>query len=68
MKSIPSDTFLFANDCRPITSVWQRAPYCRRYGREMVSKPAFFLEKSWEGYHRRMTQTVDPKSATPTVG
>ena len=28
------------------------APYCRRRGRELVSKPAISLSKRWGGYHR----------------
>ena len=67
MKNISSHMFLFANYCRPITSGWQRAPYFRRYGRGLVSKPAISVNKSWGGY-LRMTQTFDPKGATPTVG
>ena len=58
MKSLSPHMFLFANDCRPITSGWQRAPYFRRYGREVVSKPAISLKKRWgggEGGFRRMT-------------
>ena len=33
------------------------APYFRRYGRELVSKPAISLKKSWGG-HRRTTQQL----------
>ena len=39
-------------DCQAMTSRWQGAPYFRRYGRELVSKPAISLKKSWGGYRR----------------
>ena len=29
-----------------------RAPYFRRYGRELVSKPAISLKECWRGYRR----------------
>ena len=35
-----------------MTSRWQATPYFRRYGRELVSKPAISLKKSWGGYRR----------------
>ena len=55
-KSISSHMFLFAKDCdRPITSEWQRAPYLRRCGRGLISKPTISVKKSWGGY-RRMTR------------
>ena len=51
----------------------QGAPDLRRYGRELVSKPAISLEKCWEGYRRttllfyRMERHAFPvrKSSTP---
>ena len=33
-------------------SGWQGALYFRRYGRELVSKPAILLQKRWRGYRR----------------
>ena len=38
MKNKNSYIFLFAKDCRTMTSGWQGAPYFRRYGRELVFK------------------------------
>ena len=35
-----------------MTSEWQGPPYFRRYGQELVSKPAISLKKSWGGYRR----------------
>ena len=32
-----------------MTSGWQGAPYFRSYGRELASKPAISLKKSWGG-------------------
>ena len=43
---------MFAMDCQTTTSGRQGASYFRRYGRELVSKPAISLEKSWGGYCR----------------
>ena len=54
MKILSSHIFLFANDHRPMTSGWQRAPHFRRYGRGLVSKPAISFKRGWGGY-RRMT-------------
>ena len=44
-----SDIFLFAKDGRTMKSGGQGAPFFRRYGRELVSKPAISLKKSWGG-------------------
>ena len=55
MKKASSHIVLFAKDYRLMTSGWQGAPYFRRYGRGLVSKPAILLKKSWGGY-RRTTQ------------
>ena len=45
MKIIFSYIFLFAKDYRSKTSGWQGALlYFRRYGRGLVSKPAFVKE------------------------
>ena len=41
-----------------MTSGWHRASYFRRYGRELVSKPAISLAKSSGGYYRRTTSTA----------
>ena len=46
-KSSPN-SFMFANVYRTITSRPQGASYCRRYDRELVSKPAFSLKKVGE--------------------
>ena len=40
---------LFAKDDRTMASGWQGASYFRRYGRELVSKPAISLKKNWGG-------------------
>ena len=56
MKTILSYVFLFAKDYRPVTLGWQGAPYFRRNGRGLVSKPAISLNTSWGGY-RRTTPT-----------
>ena len=37
---------------RAITSRWQGAQFYRWYGRELVSKPAISIKKTWGGYHR----------------
>ena len=52
MKSVSANIILFAEDYRTMTSGWQGAPYFRRYGLELVSKPAISLKKSWGGYRR----------------
>ena len=41
--------FLFANDFRAMTSGGQGAPYFKKYGWELVSKPAISLKKCWGG-------------------
>ena len=43
---------LHAKEYRTMTSGWQGAPYFKRYGWELVSKPAISLQKSWGGYRR----------------
>ena len=35
-----------------MASGWQGAPYFNKCGRELVSKPAISLKKSWGGYRR----------------
>ena len=40
-----------------MTSRWQAAPHFRRYGRELVSKPAILLKKSWGGGYRSKSKT-----------
>ena len=50
MKKISSCIFSVAKDYRTMTSRWQGAPYFRRYGRELVSKPAISSKRSWGGY------------------
>ena len=54
MKRTSSHVFLSAKDYRlmMMTSAWQGAPYFRRYGRGLVSKPTVLLKKSWAGYRR----------------
>ena len=44
--------FLCAKVYRPTTSGCRGEPYSRRYDRELVSKPAISLKKSWGGYRR----------------
>ena len=43
---------MFAKVYRTMTSGRQGPPYFRRYGRELVSKLAISLKKSWVGYRR----------------
>ena len=46
MKKKSSNMFLFAKDYRTTTSGWQGASYFRRrYGLELVSKPAISFKK-----------------------
>ena len=52
MKNVSSYTVLFARDYRTMALGRQGAPYFRRYGRELVSKPAISLKKGWGGYRR----------------
>ena len=52
MKRVSANNILFGGDYRTMTSGWQGAPYFRRYGLELVSKPAISLKKSWGGYRR----------------
>ena len=49
VKVISSYVFLLAKDDRTMTLGWQGAPYFRKYGRELVSKPAISVKKSWGG-------------------
>ena len=58
MKKLSSGISLVAKNHRTTTSRWQGAPCFRRYGRELVSKPAISLKKSWGGY-RRTTHRTD---------
>ena len=44
--------FLVAKDYRTMASGWQVAPYSRKYGRELVSKPAISLKKKLGGTAR----------------
>ena len=53
ITSRSSYSFLLAMDYRTITLGWQGAPHFRRYGWELVSKPAISLEKSWGGYRSK---------------
>ena len=52
MKTISACIFLFAKGYRTPTSGWHGPPCFRRYGRELVSKPAISLKKSWGGYRK----------------
>ena len=45
MKKIPPYVLFLAKDYRTTTSGWQGASYFRRYGRELVSKPAIIFVK-----------------------
>ena len=47
-----------------MTSGWQGAPCLRRYGRELVSKPAISLKKNWGGYLRTTLHSVLFKTLT----
>ena len=49
MKTLSPCVFLFAKDDRTMTSGWHGALYFRGYGRELVSKPAISLNKSYGG-------------------
>ena len=49
MKKASSQFFLSAKVYRTMTSGRKEAPYFRRYGRELFSKPAFLLKKRWGG-------------------
>ena len=63
MKNIFSNIFLRAKVYRMMASGRQGAPYFRRYGLELVSKPAILLKKSWGGY-RRTTSTREADFGT----
>ena len=52
MKNVTSYIFGSRKGYRTMTSGWQGAPYSRRYGPELVSKPAISLKKIWGGYRR----------------
>ena len=47
MTNASSNIFLFARGYRTMTSGWQGAQYFRRYGQELVSKPAISFKKNW---------------------
>ena len=49
MKKASSNMFMFAKVYRPMTSGRQGAPYFRRYGRELVSKPAISSKRKVGG-------------------
>ena len=51
-KKAPSNIFMLAKVYRSMTSGRQGASYFRRYGRDLVSKPAISFKSSW-GSHRR---------------
>ena len=53
MENISSHTGLFARGCRTMAWGWGGAAYCRRYGRELVTKPAISLKKSLGGYRSK---------------
>ena len=40
------------------TSGWRGSPFFRRYGGELISKPAISLKKSWGGYSSKTHSTV----------
>ena len=67
MKITFSYIFLFAKDCRPMTSEWQGASYFRRYGRGQVSKPAISSHKSWGGYRSKIHTRKSEFSAGTTA-
>ena len=50
---------LFVKDCRTMTSGGQGAPYFMIYGRELVSKLAISLKKSWGGYVRTTRDDIE---------
>ena len=50
-------------DYRTITLGWPVAPYFRRYSRDLASKPAILLKKSWVGYCR--TTLITPYASWP---
>ena len=52
MKNASSNILMLAKVYRMMTSGRQGVPYLRRYGRELVSKPAISLKNSWRGYRR----------------
>ena len=58
IKSRSPYIFLFAMDYRGMTSAWQGSPYYRKYGRELVSKPAISLKKSGGGYRRTTRNSI----------
>ena len=54
MKNIPLRIVLFAKDYQTMASGWEGTPYCRRCGRELISKPAVSLKKGWGGYRSKI--------------
>ena len=58
MKKLSPYVSLSAEDNGTMTSGWLGAPCLRRYGRELVSKPAISLSKIGGGY-RRTTRSSD---------
>ena len=58
MKKASSNIFMFAEVYGTMSSGRQGAPYFRRYGRELVSKPDISLKKSWGGYRRTTRELV----------
>ena len=68
MEKSSSNIFMLAKAYRTMRSGWQGAPYFRRNGRELVSKPAISLKKGWEGYRRTIQCCFEsfPLSSTQT--
>ena len=64
MKKTFSYIALFAKDYRTMTSGWRGAPYLRRYGQMLVSKPTISSKKIGEGYRR--TTLITSEIPTPT--
>ena len=62
MNNIPSHVFLYAKDYQTITtSGWQGALHFRRYGRELVSKPAISKTKRRGGYRSKIIPWPKPR-------
>ena len=61
MKKTSPCMFLFAKDDRTMTSGWKGTPEFRRYGRELVSKPAISLKKDWGSCRINRTTPIRPK-------
>ena len=64
-KKKPPYIFSFAKGYRTMTSGWQGAPYFRRCGRELVSKPAISFKKSWGGANVDQLNACGWSKATP---